>query len=720
MVSRPIARGAALPFLIASGVTAPAVAQYPAGAVVQQLPRADDPGERLAAALRTLAASPADVEALISAGQNTLLLGDPGAAIGFFGRADQLSPRNGRVKAGLASALVQLQRPADALPLFGQAVKLGVPEAKVAADRGLAYDLVGETTAAERDYRTALAANADDDVARRRLALSQAIAGDRGGAIATLDPLIRKRDLAAWRAQTFVLAITGDAKGANDITRVMMPTQQAALQPFLVRLAALTPAQKARAVHFGEMPTAGAAYPPTQLAAAAAPPRAAAAPPVAASPPTVPLRPAAATLPRTAPSDLAAVQSPAATPRPVPAPSAAPQAVATPALVASSSPAPDVATAAPAAAPSPVRSRAPATPRVVSVAKGTGTTRYARQMRDWHEVFAYGAPRYEYVPLAGLAMTRSRPDAVAAAPAAAPQPATAAPATVIAAATPPSSQPASAGAASVSPAPAEPPAPAMAPAPPSSPAAPAAQAPVSDLAASTASAAPAMPVGASASAGHYDLPHAAPASRALSRPVAAAPPPTRVAAAGPATRTHAADDEPAATAVRGAAKAKRTRTADEDPAPETSKAGDDAKHGKRDVLAASRTKQDAKKAAADDAADEASGKQPATGRAGKRAPAAEKRPAKDAARVYVQVAGGANRDDLDKAWDGVRKKAPELMKGKSPSTTPLKATNRLLVGPFKDEEEAQVFVNKMAGKGVSGFVFKSAKGQKVDKVDSGG
>ena len=74
---------------------------------------------------------------------------------------------------------------------------------------------------------------------------------------------------------------------------------------------------------------------------------------------------------------------------------------------------------------------------------------------------------------------------------------------------------------------------------------------------------------------------------------------------------------------------------------------------------------------------------------------------------------------MDKAWTGVRKKAPDLMKGRTPSTTPLRFTNRLLVGPFKDEDEAQGFVNKMAGKGLSGFVFKSAKGQKVEKVDAG-
>ena len=74
---------------------------------------------------------------------------------------------------------------------------------------------------------------------------------------------------------------------------------------------------------------------------------------------------------------------------------------------------------------------------------------------------------------------------------------------------------------------------------------------------------------------------------------------------------------------------------------------------------------------------------------------------------------------MDKAWASVKKKAPELMKGKTASTTPLRATHRLMVGPFKDEDEAQGFVNKMAGKGLSGFVVKTAKSQKVEKIDAG-
>ncbi|MBX9813112.1 MAG: SPOR domain-containing protein, partial [Sphingomonas sp.] len=49
-------------------------------------------------------------------------------------------------------------------------------------------------------------------------------------------------------------------------------------------------------------------------------------------------------------------------------------------------------------------------------------------------------------------------------------------------------------------------------------------------------------------------------------------------------------------------------------------------------------------------------------------------------------------------------------------TTPLRATNRVLTGPFKTRDEAQEFVNQLAKSGLSSFVFESAGGQKIAKL----
>ena len=146
--------------------------------IVQPLPA---PAEgRLGDALSRLARDATDVSALLDAGEASLELGDIEAAIGFFGRANDLSPNNARMKLGLAKAYTRSRRPVEALRLFAEAEQAGVTTAQMADDRGLAFDLVGDAASAQQLYRVALANGAGDEITRR-LALSQAISGDREG-----------------------------------------------------------------------------------------------------------------------------------------------------------------------------------------------------------------------------------------------------------------------------------------------------------------------------------------------------------------------------------------------------------------------------------------------------------------------------------------------------------------------------------------------------------
>ncbi|WP_239018064.1 SPOR domain-containing protein [Sphingomonas flavalba] len=220
--------------------------------------------DRLTAHLRELARDPENLVALKGAGDAALDIGDANAALAFYARAERLAPRDGAIKAGLARAMLKAENPRDALRLFDDATDLGVPAAAIAGDRGLAHDLRGEPRKAQKDYALALTRGPDDEVTRR-YALSLAISGDREQALALLDPLLHKRDQAAWRARAFVLALTGDPAGAGKIVEAMMPAPMAgAMQPFLVRLGGLKPTQKALAVHLGQFP----ADKPTRLAAA--------------------------------------------------------------------------------------------------------------------------------------------------------------------------------------------------------------------------------------------------------------------------------------------------------------------------------------------------------------------------------------------------------------------------------------------------------------------
>ncbi|HVR90939.1 MAG TPA: SPOR domain-containing protein [Novosphingobium sp.] len=252
---RALSRGVAL---LLAGASAAALAQQDdieesvSRPVVQTIPAADSLS--LNAALARLGRNPRDVEALIDAGKAASNMGDVDAAVGFFQRADQLSPGNARVKAGLAGALVRSENPFDAIPLFVEAERAGAIDATFAGDRGLAYDLVGDSATAQGYYRQALTKGASDEVIRR-YALSLAIAGDKRTMETTLSPLLLRQDKAAWRTRAFGLAILGSADEAESIAYATMPRDLAAgISPYLRYMPRLTPAQQAAAANFGHFP----------------------------------------------------------------------------------------------------------------------------------------------------------------------------------------------------------------------------------------------------------------------------------------------------------------------------------------------------------------------------------------------------------------------------------------------------------------------------------
>jgi Flp pilus assembly protein TadD len=222
--------------------------------LAQQAAARGDSAEALSRYLRILATTPDDMQALIGAGQAALAVGDTNAAAGFFSRADVLDPKNGPVKAGLADTMLANGNARSALRLFNEAILLGVNQADIAADRGLAYDLRGSPKRAQADYGLAMRTKPSNEVTRR-MALSYAFAGDRASALATLDPLLRKQDVPAWRDRVFIYAMTGDVASAqHDASLVLPPDQVAALTPYLPKLAPLKPSDRAAAIHLGRFP----------------------------------------------------------------------------------------------------------------------------------------------------------------------------------------------------------------------------------------------------------------------------------------------------------------------------------------------------------------------------------------------------------------------------------------------------------------------------------
>lgn len=225
----------------------------------------ETPEAALARNIRLIAINPRNYDAQLAAGRAALRLGDPQAAIGFFGRAEEINANHWAPKAGQGSAMAQMGEAQAALGLFEQAQALGATQSLVALDRGLAFDLMGMQPQAQNDYR-AVIAGPDQAEARRRLALSLAISGKKVEALAALDPLLAQRDAGARRARAFILALGGDVDGARQAIALMLPGSSSGFDPFLRRLPTLNPGQKAAAVHLGIMPAEGAALAALQAA----------------------------------------------------------------------------------------------------------------------------------------------------------------------------------------------------------------------------------------------------------------------------------------------------------------------------------------------------------------------------------------------------------------------------------------------------------------------
>ena len=228
--------------------------------------RGESPSDALARNMKELGSSPRNFDALIGAGRASLALGDAQAAAGFFGRADEVWPTSPLAQAGMGAALAQDGDGRAALQYFARAAQRGATQATIGADRGLAYDLVGQHGQAQADYRAALS-GPDGDEARRRLALSLAISGNKAEALSLLSPLMARGDAAAARTRAFVLALSGDANGAKGAIEAAMPGSSSNMAYFFRKLPELRSEQKVAAVNLGIFPDSAG----TQLASSQQP-----------------------------------------------------------------------------------------------------------------------------------------------------------------------------------------------------------------------------------------------------------------------------------------------------------------------------------------------------------------------------------------------------------------------------------------------------------------
>lgn len=680
--------------------------------VVQSI--APSPSRELNAALARLAADPRNVLALHDAADAALRLGDSDAAIGFLTRANEVQPGNPRSRMLIGKAYLLAENPVDAVRAFDEAERAGADTFAMAADRALAYDLVGDNGRAQRWYQVALSKGSDDEITRR-YALSLAISGDRRGAEALIAPLIQRQDRPTWRTRTFVMAVTGGPDEAVAVAYASMPQDLAAsIAPYLRYMPRLTPAQQASAANFGRFPRAAeiGRDDPRIVQYAAANPRAprlaeaglipsgtALGPSAGASKPSREKRrrpdreerqlaSAAQAKPGRvqATSITAAPQAPGTTILPArPAPAASVAAIA--ALPVQSARAPeqtakstvlsvlDLPPGASRPAPASIRPTpaAVATPTATSVQQPAPQPQLQPHTRPVQlaaaaptQVAAPGTPQGPSTPVAPAAVARSQASGFDLSKVGASTGMTSAQVETPA---PPVPQPVQVAAATS----------ALVPAPlPVSASAPASRIPESTEA-------PSRP----ADFASLFKTFAPPAEER--RASIAAVDITRIAPKTPAkpARADPRGERPDAPTDVSRTSAKEM----EKPAAKNAKPG--AKDSKLTAKDATKVAQDAK--VAKDAK-------------------AKKSVPSHPSRIWVQVLTGANKDMMDNEWRRLVKEAPETLKVRKPYISPWRSNFRLLTGPFESEAAAQEFITKLRKGGVSSYQWTSPAGQAVDTL----
>jgi len=232
---------------------------------VAQVTYAESPADALTRNVKILGEDPKNFQALIAAGRAALAMGDTQAAVGFFGRADEVWSTSPLPQAGMGAAMAQSGEGSQALQFFRAATQRGATQSMIGADRGLAYDLLGQHAQAQADYRAALL-GPDRDEARRRLALSLAITGNKTEALSLLSPLMARGDAAGARVRAFVLALTGDVSGARSAIEAAMPGSSREMAYFFQKLPTLRSDQKVAACNLGIFPSNGSSLPSVSVA----------------------------------------------------------------------------------------------------------------------------------------------------------------------------------------------------------------------------------------------------------------------------------------------------------------------------------------------------------------------------------------------------------------------------------------------------------------------
>jgi hypothetical protein len=85
-------------------------------------------------------------------------------------------------------------------------------------------------------------------------------------------------------------------------------------------------------------------------------------------------------------------------------------------------------------------------------------------------------------------------------------------------------------------------------------------------------------------------------------------------------------------------------------------------------------------------------------------------------RYWVQLASGPNPTALPGEFRKLKTRHAEALKGLSPYIAESSDRSRLLIGPFKDRNDAAIFAEGLESDGLSAFSWTAPDGQMVRKI----
>ena len=87
-------------------------------------------------------------------------------------------------------------------------------------------------------------------------------------------------------------------------------------------------------------------------------------------------------------------------------------------------------------------------------------------------------------------------------------------------------------------------------------------------------------------------------------------------------------------------------------------------------------------------------------------------------KLWIQLASGPNANELPDQFDRMKKRNRDLFEGISGYVAEEPGRARLLIGPFRNSQEADIFAGDLASVRIDAFTWASKPGQPIRKLPS--